>query len=63
MKKLLTCLQSTELLCVYGMTTEFGYTTERKRLTELKHCEDWLRNNPKNSIRIYFTDDTQRNFY
>lgn len=62
MKKLLELLNRNDLFCVWGMTTELGWTTKRSKLDGLKKCEDWLRNNPKNSLRLLFEDNTTLDF-
>ena len=61
MKKLLEQLQSPNLISIKGMKTELGWKTERKRLKNLSQCEDWIRNKPKNSIRLSF-DNTDEFF-
>lgn len=59
MKELLKHLQSPNLISINGMTTELGYKTERTNLKNLSECEDWLRNNPKNSIRLILDDEQE----
>lgn len=41
------------------MTYDLGYNTERKKLSGLKECEDWLRNLPSNSLKLSFEDGTE----
>ncbi len=58
MKTLLEMLNKSGLICIEGMTTELGYKTKRTKLKGLKKCEDWLRENPKNSIDFCFENET-----
>ena len=59
MKKLLKLLQSSDLISIKGMTSELGYRTERTKLKSLSDCEDWIRNNPYNSIRLIFDNNNE----
>ncbi len=52
MKTLLENLKKPDLMSIKGMTTELGWKTVRTTLKNLSDCEDWLRNKPKNSIRL-----------
>ena len=59
MKELLKHLQNPDLMSIKGMTTELGWKTERTKLKNLSECEDWLRNKPKNSIRLILDNDIE----
>tara|TARA_R100001480_G_scaffold150327_1_gene150817 strand:- start:187 stop:411 length:225 start_codon:yes stop_codon:yes gene_type:complete len=59
MKELLKLLQSPHLISIKGMTSELGYKTVRTKLKSLSDCEDWIRNNPYNSIRLIFDNDNE----
>tara|TARA_R110002050_G_scaffold65133_1_gene141291 strand:+ start:364 stop:558 length:195 start_codon:yes stop_codon:yes gene_type:complete len=57
MKELLKLLEKEDLFSIGGMTTELGWKTKRTNLNNLKECKDWLRNKPKNSLRLFFDGD------
>ncbi len=59
MKQLLEHLQNPDLMSIKGMTTELGWKTERTTLKNLSECEDWLRNNPNNSIRLILDNEQE----
>lgn len=58
MKNLLNLLNSKKLVAIKGLTTELGYTTERKELKNLSQCEDWLRGDHRNTIKIILENET-----
>jgi len=58
MKTLLNLLKRNDLISICGMTTELGWKTKRTNLKGLTNCEDWLRNNPSNSIDLIFENET-----
>ena len=59
MKTLLKHLQNPDLVSIKGMTTELGWKTERKTLKNISDCEDWLRNKPKNSIKLILDNEQE----
>ena len=59
MKKLLEHLQSPDLMSIKGMKAELGYKTARTTLKNLSECEDWLRNNPENSIQLILDNEQE----
>ena len=59
MKELFKLLQNPDLICIKGMKTELGWKTERTKLKNLSQCEDWLRNKPKNSIKLILDNENE----
>lgn len=59
MKELQKHLQNPDLMAIKGMTTELGWKTTRTKLKNLSECEDWLRNKPKNSIRLIMDNEIE----